>query len=163
MWKAINGYDYEVSDAGEVRNSKTGRILKSSSNGYGYQRLSLCKDGKINHCYVHRLVAETFMDNPRNLNEVDHINNNRNDNRVINLQWVTRSQNLQNTSISKTNTSGVKGVTWVRNRDRWQAQIQIDGIHIHLGYFENLEDARQARLQKVSEVFTNAHISEKMV
>lgn len=159
MFKQIEGYEYEVSDQGEVRNMKTGRILKASINPDGYNMIVLCNKTKRTTKTIHRLVALTFLENPNQYPEVDHKNNIKTDNRVENLQWVSRSQNQQNTTIHKNNKLGIKGVS--KNGNNYQAQINIDGIRIYLGTFKTLEEARDARIAKVQEVFTNAHISER--
>ena len=72
---------------------------------------------------------------------------------MSNLRWATTAENGQNQKLSKRNTSGSKGVSLNKNTQKWQAYIQIDGIPIHLGYFDNLEDAKQARIIKANEAF----------
>jgi hypothetical protein len=162
MFKSIDGFEnYEVSEMGEIRNSKTGRILKPC-NQRGYLDVGLRKNGKKTTMYIHRLVASTFLDNPNNLREVDHINNIKNDNRLVNLKWVTSSENKQNTPTRKTNKTGVKGVFFDKHVGKYKAEICIDGIQIRLGTFDNLDDARNARIAKVYEVFTNVNQCEKM-
>lgn len=87
MWKPIEGFDnYEVSDAGEVRNTKYNRLLTPSQGPGGYLRVNLRKDKKSYHQYVHRLVASAFL---MGEGEVNHLNGNRADNRVENLEWTT--------------------------------------------------------------------------
>ena len=75
--------------------------------------------------------------------ELDHINQIRNDNRIVNLRLVNRLINSQNASLSKNNTSGFNGVNWKRNR--WIAQIQCNGKKIHIGSFKKKADAIMAR------------------
>ena len=157
MFRQIDGYEYEVSDHGEVRNRKTMKILKPK-NCIGYHQVNLYKDGRKTY-YVHRLVATAFLENPDNLPDVDHKIGIRNDNRLENLHWVNASQNHQNIPMPKTNTSGVKGV--YRHRNKWKATLMLDGIHIHIGVYDTIEEARDARVAKVTEVFSNAHDTEK--
>lgn len=76
---------------------------------------------------------------------IDHINRNRSDNRIANLRDVSHKQNQQNKSKSSTNTSGHPGVSWYKPYSKWVAKIKHNYKHIHLGYFENLEDAVAAR------------------
>lgn len=98
MWKKyiFNGRetDYSISDCGEVRKDTTNYILSQSSQ-QGYQFVSLLINGKQKRMRVHRLVAETYIDNPENKPYVNHINGKRNDNNVENLEWVTPSENTQ--------------------------------------------------------------------
>lgn len=82
--------------------------------------------------------------------EIDHINHNRSDNKISNLRNVSRQQNCRNLSISKNNTSGVIGVYWTKARNIWRAQINTNGKHIHLGYFEDKIDAIAARKEAES-------------
>lgn len=83
---------YQVSDSGLVRNSRTGRVLKFSTVN-GYHRVCLCQNGKMTNLYVHRLVASAFIPNPENKSEVNHIDGNKTNNSVANLEWATRIEN----------------------------------------------------------------------
>lgn len=86
---------YSVSDTGEVRNDKTGRILKQRSSNE-YKRVSLTiGHGQMKNCAVHRLVAEAFLPNPEHKNIVNHIDGVRYNNNVTNLEWCTQSENAQ--------------------------------------------------------------------
>jgi len=93
IWKDIDGYKgaYQVSNLGSIRNVKSGRILKGSVNSYGYQRVSFSDGGRFK---VHRLVATAFIANPNSLPAVDHIDEDKTNNKVSNLRWCTPEQNL---------------------------------------------------------------------
>lgn len=78
------------------------------------------------------------------ITEIDHINGNRADNRVVNLRACTRSSNLANMFISSRNTSGIKGVGWDKARAKWFAKIACNGRHYNLGRFEAKEEAAAA-------------------
>ena len=92
MWKEIKGKpNYEVNAEGQIRNKKTGRILKVSKRKDGYCQVMLGR--KTVPVYIHRIVANAFIDNPDNLPQVDHINGNKSDNRVENLRWLTVAEN----------------------------------------------------------------------
>ena len=96
MWIDIkNSSNYEVSDQGEVRNKTTKQVLKPYVMPNGYCQVSIKFDGdtKFKKVYVHRLVAEEFLDNSENKREVNHKNGNKEDNGVNNLEWVTSSEN----------------------------------------------------------------------
>ena len=91
---------------------------------------------------MHRLVTKC----PKGM-DVDHINHVKSDNRKSNLREVTRSQNLMNRRVLKNNTSGVTGVTWVKQINKWRAMIGVNRNVIHLGDYTTKEDAIQARLK----------------
>lgn len=67
------------------------------------------------------------------------------------MQHQKKMDKIKN--ISKSNTSGVKGVSFSNARQKWKASIRVDGIGVHLGYFDNIEDAKLARVKKANEVF----------
>jgi hypothetical protein len=84
---------------------------------------------------------------------VDHINNDKLDNNIANLRWVTLQENQMNRKLSSNNTSNYKGVTFHKQRNKWVAQIMINGKNKNLGYFDNIEDAVNARVKKAEELF----------
>lgn len=100
IWKNIPNYDglYQISSYGRVKSLKYGkeRILYQHLTSKGYYIVALSKNGKVNRFLVHRLVAESFIDNPDGKLEIDHINGDKTDNNVKNLHWVTRIENLHN-------------------------------------------------------------------
>lgn len=85
--------------------------------------------------------------------EVDHINRNRLDNRKSNLRIVSRQENMYNKSKYKNNKSGVKGVKWNKDRNKWQVQINYNKKRIHLGLYSDLEEAKKARLNAEEKYF----------
>lgn len=89
----ISGYD--VSNMGRIRNNKTNHIIVPDKEEKGYCRLSIKVNGKKKHYAVHRLVAKAFIPNPQNKPQIDHIDNDKSNNRVDNLQWVTNKENCQ--------------------------------------------------------------------
>jgi hypothetical protein len=115
IWKDAKGFEgyYEVSNMGLIRRKltqtiyKDGRvanfsetILKPSLNKKGYQRVYLSMKSKKYSKSVHRIVAETFIDNPENKATVNHINLNKEDNRVENLEWLTNKENMQHAFLN---------------------------------------------------------------
>jgi len=80
---------YEISSLGRIKNKK-GKILKQSDNGKGYKKVSLSGIGQK---YIHRLVAQYFLTNPENKRTVNHIDGNKSNNNVSNLEWATYSEN----------------------------------------------------------------------
>ncbi len=92
VWKKIDNFEiYEVSNLGRVKGPKG---IKSRGN-HKYHSVDLYINGKRYPKYAHRLVAEMFIPNPENKKEINHINGIKDDNRVENLQWVTRSENMK--------------------------------------------------------------------
>lgn len=96
--------DYYITDTGDVysRNpvhNPNGRIKKMNPwvNKYGYKMVDLIKDGKKIHKQVHRLVAQEFIPNPENKPQVNHIDGNKQNNTVSNLEWATASENIAHT------------------------------------------------------------------
>lgn len=95
-WKKFSGYDnYLVSDTGLVVNVNTGKRLIPSKDKDGYLSVSLSQNGKIKKYRISRLVALVYIPNPNDLDTVDHINGIKEDNRVVNLQWLSNSDNLE--------------------------------------------------------------------
>ena len=105
MWKDIEGYNgkYQISNYGRVKcmwrknqyRDHIGEpfILKPGVHQQGYLKVTLTKEGKPNHCYVHRLVANAFIPNPNNLPQVNHRDEDKTNNCVENLEWCDGKYN----------------------------------------------------------------------
>ncbi len=93
-WKAVKGYEglYEVSDKGRVKGLKRNRVLKNIVDSLGYVKVSLCKENKPKAHKIHRLVAEHFLE-PSKYKIVNHIDGNKENNAVENLEWCSHSAN----------------------------------------------------------------------
>jgi hypothetical protein len=89
MWAIIHNI-YEVNEHGEVRNIKTKHVLTPCANKKGYLKINLNKKS----FFIHRLVAKAFIPNPENKPFVNHIDGNKANNNVNNLEWVTNSENM---------------------------------------------------------------------
>jgi len=101
---------------------------------------------------AHRLVyLYVYGKMPNKTLVVDHINGNKQDNRLSNLRVVSHAQNLQNSKRSKANSSGYKGVTFEKNIGKWRAYITKNYKTTKLGFFDTKEEAYQARLAKEEE------------
>jgi hypothetical protein len=155
IYKLIVGYEglYEVSDFGNVRNCKTGRFLKGSENKDGYLQVGLYKDKKRKMFRIHRLVALAFLENPENKPTVDHIDRNKQNNRLENLRWATKSENQANTGLRCTNTSGIKGVGFHKPLNKYIARICKNGELKHLGLFATIEEAIAVRREAELKVY----------
>lgn len=111
IYKTIEDYpNYEVSNMGNVRR-KGGKMLKPLfTKNTGYYMVCLYNEFGDKRVLIHRLVADAFLSNPNNYPVVNHINEDKTDNRVENLEWCTRSYNINyGTSISKIRKSKQKG------------------------------------------------------
>lgn len=92
-FEKIPNTNYSVSPLGDIRNDKTGRILKPTAKKDGYCIVVLFINGIRRTLYVHRLVASVFIPNPLNKREVNHKDGNKGNNAVQNLEWVTSAEN----------------------------------------------------------------------
>lgn len=97
FWKDIQDFEglYQVSNTGQVKSLRNNKILKPGKTSDGYLQVTLSKNGEAKCFLIHRLVAEAFLPNEEELPEVDHINNDKADNRICNLQWISHVENLR--------------------------------------------------------------------
>lgn len=88
LWKDIKEYEgiYQVSNLGRVKRVETDRVLKGSKNKKGYLRVDLYKNGSQSNKRIHRLVAQAFIPNPENKSQVNHIDENKTNNVISNLE-----------------------------------------------------------------------------
>lgn len=128
QWKDIPNFEglYQVSSKGEIKNKKTNKILIGGIKK-GYRQVILVKKGKRKYCNVHRLVAESFIDNPKNKPQVNHIDGNKLNNCVDNLEWATRSENMKHAYKI-----GLEKPLYAKDNPRAKKvkQYDLDGIFI---------------------------------
>lgn len=129
VWKDIVGLEgrYQVSDQSRVRNTKTGRILKTGVFEEGYEQVRFFVDGDKPTKKVHRLVAEAFIPNPLNLPFVNHINSIRHDNRIENLEWCTAQHNVQHSYDSGSNSNA--GENHPKAILNWEIVYEMRKLH----------------------------------
>ena len=140
--KQIEKYpSYFVTKEGLIFSSKTNKYLKFSYDQQGYQRVGLYVGNyKTKTIKVHRLVAETFIDNPENKKDVNHIDCNKSNNNISNLEWTTRSENIKHAFKNGIKTITDKQINGVKNR------FSKKVINVHTGEIYN-------SLKEVSEIF----------
>lgn len=142
---------YQVSDLGNVKSLKYSkeRILKSGTTSHGYLIVVLTKNNIKYSKTIHSLVAQCFLNHtPCGYKIViDHINDNKADNRLENLQIITQRENACKTQGRYT--SKYKGVSWHKNKNKWIASIQINGKQIYLGYFNSEDEASNVYQNKI--------------
>jgi len=123
------------------RKTRAGSVA-GSCDGRGYRAIRM--SGR--RYRSHRLA---FLICNNHLPEfIDHVNGNRSDNRIINLRSASHKQNCHNQKRRSSNTSGIKGVSWHKKSNKWQAQICNNGNNISVGIFKNIIDAENALRSK---------------
>ena len=128
-------FHWQVSRGSVKRGAQAGR-----KNDEGYIEISL--DSR--YYKAHRL-AWLYVHGEWPTDQLDHINGARPDNRIANPREATNAENGQNQAMYSHNTSGRRGVSWCRVVGKWKARIKANGRRIHLGYFEDIDDAARAR------------------
>lgn len=100
IWKDIDGYEglYQISDKRRIKSldyRRTGeeRVLKPRKTKDGYLHVGLCKEGKIKFYLIHRLIAQTFLENPEGLPEINHKDEDKTNNCAENLEWCSHQYN----------------------------------------------------------------------
>jgi hypothetical protein len=121
-WEPIKGYEgiYEVSDFGRIRSYKNNKhglreepTILNGLPGKHYKTVVLCKENKKKTHYVHRLVAETFLEKPDGKNFVNHIDGNKHNNFAVNLEWCSHADNMHHASVNDIGGFGRKKVACV--------------------------------------------------
>lgn len=160
QWKDVKGYEdlYQVSSLGRIRSKdrkiitsrysciRKGKILKGSSNGKGYMKFELKRNGTKKREYIHRLVADAFLENPDGKPCINHKDNNPSNNAVSNLEWCTHKENVEwmnNQGRAKRTES------WLDNLHKAQGitYTPVVGENIYTGeeiYFRKMNDVSKA-------------------
>lgn len=138
-------YDPESGDLTWIKSSSRrvapGRkVARYNSNGYSRLRFQGCE------LMAHR-VAFALYHGRWPTNQIDHIDGNPSNNRISNLREATHAENARNRKVQSSNVSGVSGVRWLKATRKWRAQIGGTKNRKHLGLFDNLADAAEARRQ----------------
>jgi hypothetical protein len=152
VWKPVKDYEglYEVSSLGRVKSlpvkksywslrTPKEKILNPKTGSY--YSVGLIKDGVNNTIQIHQLVAIAFLGHKRCGHKlvIDHINENKLDNRLENLRIVSQKFNVSRSQGE--NISKYKGITYDKKLDKWKCQIQINGIKKYLGVFNTKKES----------------------
>ncbi len=139
-----NHPDYKITEDGQVWSNRRVMFLKPSLNRDGYETVKLCSNGKQWRRFVHRLMALTYLPNPENRRCVDHINGNRKDNRLSNIQWKEpRKYEKYKTPIGH---GSVKWIKRTNQQKRWQVRWSMNGKKRAKNFLEHDDAERHRRL-----------------
>lgn len=141
IWKDVPGYEglYQVSNLGRVKSNYIKKIINGSLRG-GYLRVKLIKDGSKKTISIHQIVLMAFIGHePNGMNiVVDHIDNNKLNNNLENLQLIS---NRENCSKDVNSNSGYTGVCFDKSQNNYISYIKINSKRIHLGRFKDKQKA----------------------
>lgn len=148
--KRLKGYVYKGKTRAKTLNHE--KILMGLDNGNGYKRVNLCFNGLNKSLYIHQIVAMSFLGHiPDKFKLViNHINFNKSDNRVENLEIVTNRENSNKRQFEYT--SKYPGVYFAKTRNKWGSAIRINRKQTYLGFFINEIDAHNAYQNKLNEI-----------
>ena len=186
IWKDIQGYEgsYQVSNLGRVKsveritregNHRSEKQMKLQKTKRGYLTVILTKDGNQKLHYVHRLVGIAFIPNPTGKEQINHINEQKEDNRVENLRWVTRKENQNNHYTLEKMKNAVKPVVseetrkkqklnWLKRKDLKDIYEKISKKVICLDTLEvylNSKDAENKTPAKAGAITRNCNKNSK--
>lgn len=162
IWKDIVGFEglYQISNYGNVKsckrlvNSKSGsqrlvneKLLSLGKDKDGYLMAILCQDATKKTVKIHRLVADAFIDKINGKNLVNHIDSEKSNNLVSNLEWVSSLENNCHSRLNIKSTSKYVGVYFHKENNNFRAIGRINGKKINLGNFKTEEDAYTERLR----------------
>ena len=143
IWDTVKGFEnYKVSSKGRVYSKINDIILSPANDKDGYKLVSMGKKTKK----VHRLVGETFyfVDDDEGKQQIDHIDHQPGNNFLLNLRFCSHTNNGYNRGNFKNNTSGYKGVNFIKQTKKWRARIMINGKRRQLGSFKTPQEAYEA-------------------
>lgn len=187
IWKEIPNFEgyYEASNKGKIRSmqrsvpnsekgsrlSKAKEIAQNSTTRSNYLYVQLWKHNKVHRMSVHRMVALTFIPNPLSKSEVNHIDGNKINNLVDNLEWVTSSENkrhafkigLRKNDAHVAKQIGTKynavskyhNVTYDKSRNQWKASIKVEGKMLFQKRFKYEDDAAKYVNKMIDELKLN--------
>tara|TARA_R110001599_G_scaffold64929_1_gene183065 strand:+ start:1158 stop:1655 length:498 start_codon:yes stop_codon:yes gene_type:complete len=155
--RIIDHPEYSINKQGDVYSHKWGRVRKlkkclSNASGRAYLRVGLSSGGKRHFAYIHQLMAIQYLGHtPCGMRDVvDHIDNNKINNHLSNLQITTTRHNSIKDISSRSLPLGV-----YPNRSKYKSSIHIEGKNVHLGTFDTIEEASMAYQKATSKIIKN--------
>jgi hypothetical protein len=147
-WKTVIGFEsYEVSDLGNVRRQSSSRLLKPTPDKDGYLTVKVGSRAEQHTLKTHRLVAQVFVPNPKNLPQVNHTGGST-DNRACKLEWISTADHGKD--VAKRGQRG-EGVCFEKRSGKWRATYNPEPQRqVHIGYFSTRKEAKKARDTKIA-------------
>lgn len=142
---------YKVSNYGNVLGLKKGKILKPDTDKDGYKIITLSKRPLQKKFKVHRLVYYTFVPDGERDKQINHLDKDKANNKLSNLETVTLRENNTHRFADKKTSSKYRGVTRDERYNVWRAQIQVNKVKKHLGQFKTEEEAYEAYLKALKQ------------
>ena len=148
VWKDIEGFEdyYKISNLGNVYSKRNERNLKPCLTKKGYYVVGLSKNNEAKTLNIHRLIGLHFIPNPENKPCIDHDNNVRHDNRIINLKWATIKENNNNRTITPITKGG-----YYKNRKGYLYKWRECRVH-KSKYFKTLELAKAFQVEHLQRI-----------
>lgn len=158
-WYPVKGYEglYEITKCGKVkalpktrigvcRRNYGERMMSIVKIGHGYDSVTLFKNGLKKKWLLHRLVATCFLEKPHGKDFVNHLDKDKTNNHVDNLEWVSSIENNCHMQKSRKTSSKYPGVYLYMDRKKYRAQINHNGKKFYLGVHDTEELAYKARI-----------------
>lgn len=157
IWKDVSGYEglYQVSNLGRIKSSERhgnfnkNHILIGGKDTKGYRVVSLTKNGKGLTKKVHRLVAQAFILNPKNLPQINHIDGNKQNNTIKNLEWCDNAYNYKHSVQNKLRINSIKELKKLAKK-REKKVYQYNSEHNLIAEYDSITKAQ--RKTKVSHI-----------
>jgi|694.fasta_scaffold00162_76 hypothetical protein len=159
-WKDVPDYEgyYQISNLGRVKSLEKTLIISGKKCIYkvlikkphiskrGYWEVGFCKNALEITKKIHRLIAISFINNPKNNPQVNHIDGNKLNNKISNLEWVNNRENSCHRVKNSNCTSKYIGVSYFKRDNKWRSSIQFNGKSVRFGMFKTEEEAYQKRV-----------------
>ena len=151
--------NYTIDTEGNVTNITTGKVLKPRNAGKGYKIIGLWKNGKSTNFYIHQLVATHFLPNPNNLTEINHRDENKQNNRLENLEWCTHKYNVNyGTNIERR----VKNTDWKKVTTKRISNTDFKAIAAKKDMFEiGKKISRPIKCLETNKIYSGTREAER--